>query len=101
MRVVFVGGTSINAGVRLLDNARHPSIVADYERTFKVLKELPADIFLAQHPSMFEMEQKVARMNAGRGNPFIDPKGYKAFVSSAEGSYLAQLKRERDGERFK
>jgi metallo-beta-lactamase class B len=72
LRVVFVGGTSINAGVRLLDNARHASIVADYQRTFNVLKELPADIFLAQHPSMFGMEQKVARVNAGGGNPFID-----------------------------
>jgi metallo-beta-lactamase class B len=95
LRVVFVGGTSVNQGVQLLDNSRHPSIVADYDRTFKVLKELQADIFLAQHPNMFEMEQKVARMNAGSGNPFVDPQGYKAFVAASEQSYQAQLKRER------
>ena len=58
LRVVFVGGTSVNSGVRLLDNTRHPSIVADYERTFRVLKELAADIFLAQHPTMFDMERR-------------------------------------------
>lgn len=96
LRVVFVGGTSVNSGVQLLDNTRHPSIVADYERTFRVLKELAADIFLAQHPNMFDMEKKVARINAG-GNPFVDPQGYKAFVQAAERSFQAQLQRERDG----
>jgi metallo-beta-lactamase class B len=95
LRVVFVGGTSVNQGVQLLDNSRHPSIVADYDRTFKVLKEIQADIFLAQHPNMFEMEKKVARMNAGGGNPFVDPQGYKAFVAASEQSYQAQLRRER------
>jgi metallo-beta-lactamase class B len=94
LRVVFVGGTSVNQGVQLLDNTRHPSIVADYDRTFKVLKELQADIFLAQHPNMFQMEEKVARTKAG-GNPFVDPEGYKKFVAESEQSYLAQLKRER------
>ena len=97
LRVVFVGGTSVNQGVQLLDNARHPSIVADYDRTFKVLKELQADIFLAQHPNMFQMEGKVARMNAGKGNPFVDPEGYRAFVAASEESYRAQLQRERAG----
>lgn len=96
LRVVLVGGTSVNAGVQLVGNSRHPSIAADYERTFGVLKELQADIFLAQHPNMFEMEQKVARLKAG-GNPFIDPDGYREFVAAAERSYLARLKRERDG----
>lgn len=35
-------------------------------------------------------------MNAG-GNPFVDPQGYTAFVEAAEGSFQAQLQRERDG----
>ena len=96
LRVVFVGGVSVNQGVELLDNSRHPSIIADYDRTFKVLKELEADIFLAQHPDMFEMEQKVAR-NAGAGNAFVDPAGYKAFIAAAEHSYLTRLQRERAG----
>ena len=95
LRVVFVGGTSVNSGVQLLDNTRHPSIVADYERTFRVLKELPADIFLAQHPDIFDMQKKVAGLIAG-GNPFVDPQGYKAYVEAAERAFQAQLQRERD-----
>ena len=86
------------AGVQFLGNTRHPSIVADYERTFRVLKELSVDIFLAQHPNMLDMEDKVGRMNAG-GNPFVDPQGYK---SPPNALFQAQLQRERDGriERF-
>lgn len=93
-RVVFVGGTSINQGVRLVGNTRHPTIIPDYARTFRVLKELNADIFLAQHPNMFDMEAKVARLKAGDTNAFVDPQGYRAFVAEQEKNYQTQLQRE-------
>jgi metallo-beta-lactamase class B len=96
-RLVLVGGVSINQGVRLTGNARHPAIAEDYARTFRVLKELEADIFLAQHPNMFRMEEKVARLKDGSANPFVDPDGYRAFVLAAEKSYRSQLDRERSG----
>jgi metallo-beta-lactamase class B len=90
----MVGGTSINGGVQLLKNTRHPAIVQDYARTFRVLKEFKPDIFVAQHPSMFRMEEKVRRMKAAETNPFIDREGYEALVASSEQAYLAQLKKE-------
>ena len=93
--VVFVGGTSVNGGVRLVDNARHPTIIEDYARTFRVLRELKAEIFLAQHPSMFDMEGKAARIKPGAPNPFVDPQGYEAFVVQNEKSYLARLAADR------
>jgi metallo-beta-lactamase class B len=95
--VVFVGCASINQGVKLLGNTRHPTIVGDYARTFKVLKELRADIFLAQHPSMFRLEDKVKRLKPGAPNPFVDPQGYRDFVAGQERNYLTQLERERSG----
>jgi len=94
--VVFVGGTGINRGVKLLDNKRHPSIVEDYARTFRVLKDLPVDVFLAQHPSMYGMDDKLERLKAGAtANPFIDPEGYQQFLVEEEGKYLKQLEEER------
>jgi metallo-beta-lactamase class B len=93
--VVFVGGVSINPGVRLLGNARHPGIVEDYARTFRTLKELKADVFLAQHPDIYGMGEKLRRLKAGASqNPFIDPDGYRRVVSEAEGMYLKQLEQE-------
>ena len=93
--VVFVGGTSVNGGVRLVDNARHPTIIEDYARTFRVLRELKSEIFLAQHPNMFDMEGKAARIKPGAPNPFVDPRGYEAFVVQNEKAYLARLAADR------
>ena len=93
--VVFVGGTSVNGGVRLVANTRHPAIIDDYARTFRVLRELKAEIFLAQHPGMFDMEGKAARIKPGAPNPFVDPQGYEAFVVQNEKSYLARLAADR------
>ena len=94
--VVFVGGISINEGVKLLKNTRHPGIIEDYARTFRVLKDLKADVFLAQHPAIYGMAEKMQRLKAGgSANPFIDPQGYQRAIAEAEGRYLKQLADER------
>ena len=98
--VVFVGGISINEGVKLVGNTRHPSIIEDYARTFRVLKELKADVFLAQHPAIYGMAEKVQRLKANASsNPFIDPQGYQRAVNDAESRYLKQLAEERASSR--
>jgi metallo-beta-lactamase class B len=98
--VVFVGGVSINPGVTLLANQRHPGIAEDYARTFRTLKRLRPDVFLAQHPGIHGMAEKLRRLKAGgRENPFIDREGYRQVVSEAEGAYLSQLKQEKAGTR--
>ena len=98
--VVFIGGISINDGVTLLGNARYPGIADDYARTFRVLKELKADVFLAQHPAIYGMAEKMRRLTAGAPrNPFIDPSGYRRVVDEAEALYLKQLAREKSSGR--
>ena len=94
--VVFVGGTSINRGVRLLGNIRHPGIEDDYAQTFRTLKEIRASVFLTQHPFLHNMAEKRGRMEAGAAeNPFIDPEGYQQFVRAEEAKLVAQIQRER------
>ena len=92
--IVFIGALSINEGVKLIGNQRHPSIADDYARTFRVLKGLKPDVFLAQHPSIYGMDEKMKRLGAPQ-NPFIDPDGYRRVVSEAEAAYLKQLEREK------
>ena len=94
--VVFVGGTGVNEGVRLTGNTRHPTIIEDYARTFRVLKALQPDVFLGQHGNMYDMQGKRARQQAGGvGNPFVDPEGYRRFVAQQEENYLKRLAGER------
>ena len=47
--VAFRGGEIPNAGVPLVDNPRHPTVVEDTQRTLRLLKELdPPRSVLAQ-----------------------------------------------------
>ncbi|HTQ80926.1 MAG TPA: subclass B3 metallo-beta-lactamase [Thermoanaerobaculia bacterium] len=94
--VVFVGSTTINPGVRLVDRPSYPGIAADYAKSFATLKSLPCDIFLAAHASFYDGLQKAARLRqaagrAGAPNPFIDPQGYKAFLAQTEKAYGKRL----------
>jgi metallo-beta-lactamase class B len=74
--VVFAGSTTA-PGYKLVDNPNYPQIVADYQRTFQVLKSLPCDVFLAPHANFFDMTRKSKLLEQGtKPNPFIDGNGY-------------------------
>jgi metallo-beta-lactamase class B len=93
--VVFVGGTSINPGVRFVDRPTYPGIAEDYVRTFRVLRGLKCDVFLGAHGGYFGMLAKREQQEKQPGvNPFIDPEGYRAFIDKSEKTYLEQLHRE-------
>lgn len=62
--VVFAGSTTA-PGYRLVNNPNYPQIVEDYRRTFKVLKTLPCDVFLAPHANFFDMLEKSKTNRAG------------------------------------
>src|SRR5689334_14096039 len=62
LNVAIVGSPNVNPGYKLVNNAAYPHIAADYERMFRVLKSLPADVFLGAHGNYFGMEEKYARM---------------------------------------
>jgi metallo-beta-lactamase class B len=93
--VVIIGGTAVNPGFKLIDNAQYPQIATDYERTFQVLKSLPADIPLGAHGSYFDMEAKYQKMLRGDMTAFIDPEGYKTYVAASEKAFLAELARQK------
>lgn len=94
--VVIVGSPNVNAGYKLVGNALYPQIVTDFERTFKVLKSLPADIFLGAHGSYFNMEAKYARMKDGAALPFLDPDGYKKYVDEREKTFRNALAKQQN-----
>jgi metallo-beta-lactamase class B len=95
--VVFVGSMSINPGVRMVNYPPWPKIAEAYAKSFRILKELPCDVFLGPHGVFFNLEEKVRRMNAGpKTNPFVDPEGYRNYIAEYEKLYNEQLERERD-----
>ena len=58
------------------------------------MKSLSCDIFLGAHGSYYGLEAKFARMKAGAANPWVDPDGYKSYVSEREQAFRAELNKQ-------
>jgi metallo-beta-lactamase class B len=86
--VVFAGSTSVNPGTRLVKDESYPGIKADYEKTFATLASLKADVFLGAHTGFFDMAGKRERLQHGeKPNPFIDPAGYKMWLTDMKARF--------------
>jgi len=93
--VVIVGSPNVNPGYKLVNNPLYPNIAEDYEKMFRVLNSLPIDVFLGAHGNYYGMEAKYARMKEGGPNPFIDPDGYKSYISEREQTFRAELAKQK------
>jgi metallo-beta-lactamase class B len=92
LEVVVIGSPNVNPGYRLVDNNAYPTIAADYDKTFAVLKSLPCDLFLGAHGNYYGMHAKYERLEKkDTANPFIDPQGYKAYVDLKEAAFRKVL----------
>ncbi|OFW15277.1 MAG: hypothetical protein A3F70_16535 [Acidobacteria bacterium RIFCSPLOWO2_12_FULL_67_14] len=94
--VAYLGGTTPNAGVPLLNNPRHPGLIEETRRTLQRLqREAVPDIYLPGHPqAMFA--GKVARLHAGeRPHPLLNADAWRAQLASAETDFEQRVARER------
>lgn len=57
---------------RLAPDPQYPGIVDDYRSTFRRVRAMQVDAYLAPHPEQFGLAGKRARMGGGV-NPFVDP----------------------------
>ena len=97
LNVVIVGSPNVNPGYILVGNTKYPGIVQDYEKTFRVLKALPVDVFLGAHGDYYGMEAKYAKLKPGAPNPFIDPDGYHAYIANREVAFRKELAKQQAG----
>jgi metallo-beta-lactamase class B len=68
---------------------RYPEQNADMERSFLVLRSLPADIWVTSHARAWGRYRKFAARASARNpvDPFVDPAGYRAYVDAAEADF--------------
>lgn len=93
--VVIIGSPNVNEGYTLMNNAAYPQIATHYERTFRVLRSLPVDIFLGAHGSYFDLDTKYSRMTEQGVSAFIDPVGYRNYVREREDAFRTELAKQR------
>lgn len=83
--------------MHLADPQAYPGIRDDFERSFKTLRALPADIFLGSHGSFFDLSRKRNAQSGAerRVDPFIDRDGYRRYIDNAEQRFNETLAKQR------
>jgi metallo-beta-lactamase class B len=73
----------------VLEMSQYPEQRADRERSLRVLRSLPVDIWVTNHARAWGRYRKfIARATAKNPvDPFIDPEGYRAYIDSAEAEF--------------
>ncbi|WP_420126291.1 subclass B3 metallo-beta-lactamase [Longimicrobium sp.] len=73
----------------VLGGMRYPEQGADLERSFRVLRGLPADVWVSSHARLWGRYRKFVARDTARSpaDPFIDPAGYRAYVDTAEARF--------------
>jgi metallo-beta-lactamase class B len=68
---------------------RYPEQGADLERSFRVLRSLPADIWVTCHAREWGRYRKFVASATAKDpeEPFIDPAGYRAYIDDAEAKH--------------
>src|SRR6202521_2034237 len=66
-----------------------PAIVAEFNRSFKLVRTLPCDVPLGDHAAQFNLPGKYAKLQAGGPNPFIDRAGCKVEADMEEAMFHA------------
>ena len=91
--LLAVNVCSLGEPVSLFSRESDPRIRADFERTFRTLRSLPADIFLTPHAREFGRYRKFVQRDsvADPAAPFIDPDGYRSYIDSAEARFRKRL----------
>ncbi len=72
------------------------SIVEEFNRTYPLVRALPCDVPLGDHPGQYGMQEKFAKMHPGGPNPFIDPKGCNDETDLEEAMFHAVLKEQQE-----
>jgi metallo-beta-lactamase class B len=73
----------------VLAGFRYPEQGADLERSFRVLRSLPVDIWVTSHARKWGRYRKFVASATAKNpvDPFIDPEGYRAYIDTAEAEF--------------
>jgi metallo-beta-lactamase class B len=72
-------------------NTISPAVEAEFNRSFKVVREIACDLQLGDHPAQFGMDAKYAAMKTAKTNPFIDAKTCRLETDIEEAMFRAIL----------
>lgn len=90
-RVLIANMPSIVTSEKFSAIKAYPTIAQDYAYTFKAMKNLKFDIWLASHASQFKMHKKHKPRDSYNPAAFIDKAGYDQALKQLEDEYLKKV----------
>jgi metallo-beta-lactamase class B len=79
-------------------NVLTPPVIDEFNHSFAVVRTLPCDVPLGDHPAEYSMTEKYARLKPGAPNPFIDPSGCRLEADMEEAMFKAILAEQQKAE---
>ena len=72
-----------------MGGSSYPAQKADFERSFSILRSIPADIWVTSHGRLWGRYRKFAERSKAKNpvDPFIDREGYRSYIDSAQAQY--------------
>ena len=68
-----------------------PTVVDEFNRSFKLVRALPCDVSLGDHPGQFNMQEKYSKLRNSSVNPYIDVAGCNMETDIEESMFRAIL----------
>lgn len=93
--VLILGSIGVNPGYILVNNKDYPQIADDYVRSFKTLRALHVDVFLASHGIFYGLNAKYPKLGKQKENPFIDPAGFQAHIDLKEKEFQTEFEKQK------
>jgi len=93
-RVLIANMPSIITDRKFADVTAYPTIQQDYAYTFKAMKNIQFDIWLAAHASQFNLHQKHSPGSAYNPPAFMDKENYNAELNELQKTYDDKLKKD-------
>jgi len=76
-------------------NAPTAAVIEEFNRTFPLVRSLPCDVQLGDHPSQFNLQAKYAKLRPGGTNPYIEPESCLFEADIQEAMYQATLEEQK------
>ncbi|WP_093554624.1 subclass B3 metallo-beta-lactamase [Pseudoduganella namucuonensis] len=73
----------------------HPSVMADFERSFAKVESLPCDVMLSAHPEASDLWTRQARQKELGNAAMVDPGACRAYAARARANFAKRLAAER------
>ena len=74
-----------------------PALVDEFNRSFKLVRSLPCDVQLGDHPAQYNLAEKYAKLRNGGLNPFIDAASCTLEADIQEAMFHAILGEQQKG----